>query len=139
MNTFLTCVCAAFIGVAAAATPASAQSSIADIEKRLAAQRAQSQPREATRGIEEFRPGQLRNSATAAPKETAAAPAAPSSSATAAATPARTEPGVSVAAAAPAAPEPRVISARDTAGVNGIGDHSQSAPSRRRMTDIRVG
>lgn len=119
MNTFLSCVCAAFIGVVAAAQPAAAQSSIADIEKRLAAQRAQTQPREATRGIEEFRPGQLRNSATAAPKETAAAPAAPASSATAAATPAqtRTEPGVSVAAAAPAsAPAPRVISARDTAG-----------------------
>lgn len=113
MNTFLTCVCAAFIGVAAAA-PATAQSSIADIEKRLAAQRAQTQPREATRGIEEFRPGQLRNSTQAAPRETAAAPAATAPAATPTAP--RTEPGVSVAAAAPAAPQPRVISARDTAG-----------------------
>ncbi|MGG7568440.1 OmpA family protein [Rhodovulum sp. DZ06] len=112
MNFIRTCVCAAFIGAAAAPMAAFAadDDAISDIKARLALQRQgvsnDSVRTEATRGIEEFRPSQLRKSATPAPApEVAAAPSA-------------SEAGVSVAAARPARanPEPRVIAAQDTEG-----------------------
>ena len=121
MNTFAKCVCAAFLG-AVAVTPAAiipsaaqAQTSVSDIEARLARQRAlgAQKPvrREATRGIEEFRPSQLR--ARTDPADAAAAESGGASSV--ASTPAGQSSGVSVAAARPDA-APRVVEARDTSG-----------------------
>lgn len=131
MNTFNIVVGAAFIS-AALAGPSLAQSSISDIEARLALQRQGAvsngaAPAVRTRGIEEVLPSQLRRKADPAaaatspsPKPVETAAARPAAAATPAAP--RTESGATLAAARPAAPAatlagtPRIIDTVDTDG-----------------------